>query len=114
MHYINILSDFRTDYEGYGILCSQDASIVPLVNDKDKEKKIIKCVPLFEDTLSHTFGSKGPLVYIVRENTDVLAEADNPIDTNSHYGSAGSLLEELNQRFHMMGLSTALTTRPCT
>ena len=98
MHYSNVLSGFKTDHEAYQLLRKQDAPDVPMVNDKDKEKKIIKWVPLFEDTLSRTFGSKGPLLYVIREAAEVPPEADDPLDADSHFGSSGSLLEELITR----------------
>ena len=65
MHYYNVIGGFKTKYDSYVLLKKQTSPKVPFVSDKDKEKKIIKWVPLFEDTLSRTFGSNGPLVYIV-------------------------------------------------
>ena len=76
--------------------CRKQTSLeVPLVSDKYKEKKIIKWVPLFEDALSSTFGSKYPLVFIVRENAEVPNVGDYPLTANVHYGASGSMLEEL-------------------
>ena len=66
IHYDNILSGFKTDYEAYSLLKKQDEPTAPVVNDKDKGKKIIKWMPLFEDALSRNFGPKGPLIYIFR------------------------------------------------
>ena len=65
MHFVNVIGGFKTEYNSYVLLKKQTSPKVPLVSDKDKEKKIIKWVPLFEDALSRTFGSNGPLVYIV-------------------------------------------------
>ena len=42
MHYNNVLTGFKTDYEAYTLLRKQDEPEAPLVNDKDKEKKVIK------------------------------------------------------------------------
>jgi hypothetical protein len=39
MHYNNILAAFKLDYDAYCTLKKQDAPDVPLVYDKDKEKK---------------------------------------------------------------------------
>ena len=64
-HYVSVLGGFKTDYDVYVLLKKQNSPEVPLVSDKDKEKKIIKWFPLFEDALSCTFRSKGPLVYIL-------------------------------------------------
>ena len=95
MHYSNILTGFKTDHEAYALLKKQDKPDPPVVSDKDKEKKIIKWMPLFEDALSRTFGSKGPLIYVLRENSAVPAEVDDPLVANAHYGQSGSMLEEL-------------------
>ena len=98
MNYINVLADFNNDNDTYNLLWKKDPPYTPLVNDKDKEKKIIKWVPLFEDTLSHTFGSKVTLVYVIIESAIVPDVTDDPLDTDSHYGASSSLLEELIQR----------------
>lgn len=42
MHYFNILKAFKEDHEAYVLLKKQDEPKYPAVNDKDKEKKIIK------------------------------------------------------------------------
>ena len=68
---------------------------VPLVSDKYKDKKIIKWLPLFEDDLLRTLGSKFPLVYIVRDNYDIPDVRYYPLKANAHYGASGSMLEEL-------------------
>ena len=103
MHYGTVLTGFKMDYEAYSLLKKQDEPDAPVVNDKDKEKKIIKWMPLFEDALSRTFGSKGPLIYVLRENADVPSEVDDPLDPNSHYGQSGSMIEELIKRLPHSG-----------
>ena len=42
MHYVNVLGEFKTEYGAYVLLKKQTSPEVPLVSDKDKEKKIIK------------------------------------------------------------------------
>ena len=103
MHYTNVLKGFKEDFDAYVTLKKQDNPDVPLVNDKDKEKKVIKWVPLFEDTLSRTFGSKGPLIYVLREDAAVPSEVDDPLQARAHYGSSGSLMEELIKRLPHTG-----------
>ena len=103
MHYGNVLTGFKLDYEAYSLLKKQDEPDAPVVNDKDKEKKVIKWMPLFEDALSRTFGSKGPLIYVLRENADVPSEEDDPLDPSSHYGQSGSMIEELIKRLPHSG-----------
>ena len=66
MNYIKILAAFNTNHDAYSLVCKQDSPDSPFLKNKDKGRKIIKWVPLFEDTLSRIFGSKGPLVYGIR------------------------------------------------
>lgn len=103
MHYGNILAGFKLDYEAYRTLKKLDTPEVPLVHEKDRDKKVIKWIPLFEDAMSRTFGAKGPLRYVIRETAAVTAEADDPLQANRHYGIAGSLLEELINRLPHTG-----------
>lgn len=51
--------------------------------------------PLFVDTLSCTFGGKGPLLYIIHEEAAVPTEDVDPLLPNCHFGVSGSLLKEL-------------------
>ena len=103
MNYVNKLEDFKTDYDADVLLKKQTSPEVSLVSDKDKEKKIIKWVPLFEYALSRTFGSKGPLIYIVQENAKVPGVGDDTLTVNTHYGASGSMLEELINRLPNAG-----------
>ena len=40
MHYVNLLEDFKTDYNAYVLLKKQTYPVASLVSDKDKDKKI--------------------------------------------------------------------------
>lgn len=60
-------------------------------------------MPLFEDALSRTFGSKGPLIYVLREDATVASEVDDPLDTNAHYEKSGSMIEEIIQHLPHTG-----------
>ena len=93
MHYVNFLGDFNTYHNTYILLKKQTFPEVPVVSDKEKEKKIIKWVPIFEYALLRTFGNKGPLVYIVLDNADILYVGDFPLTENAHYGASVSALE---------------------
>ena len=42
-----------------------------------------------------TFVSKGPLVYIAQENSEVTDVGDDHLTANSHYGASALMLEEL-------------------
>ena len=104
MHYINVLGEFNTDYDVYVLLKRKTSPEVPLVSDKYKDKKIIKWLPLFEDKLLRTLGSKFPLVYIVRDNYDIPDVRYYPLTENAHYGASGSTLRELIDRLHHSGI----------
>ena len=58
MQYVNVLGYLKTDYDDYVLLKKQTSHEVPLVGDKDKDKKIIKWVSIFEDVISRTFSRK--------------------------------------------------------
>ena len=42
MHYTNILSNFKIEFEAYEALKKKDAPDVPKINDKDGDRKIIR------------------------------------------------------------------------
>ena len=103
MHYTNVLSLFKVEYEAYASLKDEDEPKVPKINDSDSDRKIIRWAPIFEDYLSRCFGSKGPLRYVIRENEAVPSEIDDPLDANSYFGQSGSLIEELIARLPHTG-----------
>ena len=99
MHYSNVLSKFKIEYECYATLKDLDEPSVPLINDKDSDRKIMKWAPVFMDCMSRTYGARGPLSYVLREDEAVPAEADDPLAQNTdYYGKSGSLHEELIAR----------------
>ena len=83
MHYTNVLAKFKLEWEDYESLKSQDDLTIPCVLDKDQDKKIIKWVPIFQDCASRTYGSRGPIDYILRDNVNVATEADDPLDNQA-------------------------------
>lgn len=98
MHYTNVLSNFMIEYESYLELKKGDDPKVPRINDKDTDRRIICWAPIFKDTMYNTYGSRGPLGYVLRDDVAVPAEAEDPLDVNSYHGASGSLLEELIAR----------------
>lgn len=88
MHYNNVLVNFTIDWDAYKSQMSQDEPDVPLIIDKGSDRKVIKWVPTFMDCMSRTYGTRGPLSYVLRENTAVPAEVDDPLDQNSYYGQS--------------------------
>ena len=41
---------------------------------------------------------KGPLSYVLRENSAVPPEADDPLNADSYYGASGNMMDELINR----------------
>lgn len=103
MHYNNVLSNFKLEWEDYESLKSQDDPTVPLINDKDNDRKVIKWAPIFLDCVSRTFGSRGPLAYVLRDAVEVPSEIDDPLLDQSYHGSSGGLLDELIARLPHTG-----------
>ena len=98
LHYINVLADFVVDYQAYKDLRDQDEPEIPTISDKDNDRKIIKWAPIFMDCMSRTFGPRGPLSYVLRDEVTVPTEIDDPLMPNKWYGASGSLLDELVRR----------------
>jgi hypothetical protein len=103
MHYTNVLTSFKIEWEDYESLKSQDDPTVPVVNDKDNDRKVIKWVPIFLDCVSRTYGSRGPLAYVLRDTAEVPTELEDPLLQHSYYGQSGSLFEELIARLPHTG-----------
>lgn len=98
MHYNKVLKLFKVEWDTYRNLRDQDEPETPLINDKDGDRKVIKWVPTFLDSLTRTYGINGPLVYVLREDSEVPPEADDPLEFESYFGASGSLHEELIKR----------------
>ena len=103
MHYNNVLKNFKIEWETYQDLRDQDAPEVPLINDKDADRKVIKWVPVFLDCLTRSYGINGPLSYVLRENPLVPTELEDPLQPDSYYGASGSLHDELTARLSHVG-----------
>lgn len=98
LHYMNVLASFKIEYDAYEKLQKEDAPDVPPVKDADNERKVIKWAPIFIDCMSRTYGIKGPLAYVLRDNVEVVPEAEDPLQENSYFGISGGLQSELVAR----------------
>ena len=78
MAYSSILATFKTEHEAYLCIKDEDDAKVPKINEKDNDRKIIRCASIFKDCLSSSFGSRGPLIYVLREDPEVPDEAIDP------------------------------------
>ena len=103
MHYTNILQNFQLEYDDFESLKDQDDPDVPSISDKDVDRKVIKWAPIFKDCMSRTFGSRGPLAYVLRDDPAVPTELEDPLQANSYFGASGSLLDELIARLPHTG-----------
>ena len=103
MSYRNVFSDFKVDYKNYEQLKKQDAPKVPVVKESDGEKKIINWVPAFKDCMSRIFGLQGPLSYVLRKESTVPSEIDDPLNGNDYFGMSGGLVQEMTARIPHTG-----------
>ena len=104
MHYDNVLVNFKVEYESYAALKDLDAPKCPLILDRDGDRKVIKWAPIFLDCLSRTFGAGGgPLAYVLREDSAVPDETEDPLGQSNYFGASGSLQDELVARIEHSG-----------
>ena len=72
---------------------SEDEPKVPKIVDHDGDRRIIRCAPIFLDNLDSIIGAKGPLRYVLRDETIVPLEGKPPLDHNAYYGASGNLAD---------------------
>ena len=53
LHYTQVLSDFKVEWEDYEKLQDADEPTAPKINDREAERKVIKWVPIFMDVICH-------------------------------------------------------------
>ena len=104
MNYNNVLKFFKVEWETcYQDLLDQDTPDVPLISDKEGDRKVIKWVSVFQDCLARSYGVHGPLSYVLRDDPEVPAEVDDALDANSYFGESGSMQDELTARLPHVG-----------
>ena len=104
LHYNNVLSTFQIERQAYDNIKEEGSDMkVPLVYDKGGDRKNINWVPSFRDYCTTQFEALGPLTYVLRDKSDVPPVADDPLLTNTHYGSSGSMIAELENRLPHTG-----------
>ena len=103
MAYSSVLAEFKIEYEAYLSIKDDDDAKVPKINDKDADRKIIRWAPIFKDCLSSSFGPRGPLIYVLREDPEVPDEVTDPLLPNCYCGESGSLIAELESRLSHSG-----------
>ena len=65
MHYGNVLSIFNIKWDNYEDMNNTDDTNVPVINDKENDRKVIKMVSDFTDCISQIYRPIGPLVYVL-------------------------------------------------
>ena len=103
MSYNDVLKPFKVEWDTYQDLRDQDEPDVPLISDKDNDRKVIKWAPIFLDCLTRSYGIHGPLAYVLREEPVIPTEIEDPMDHDAYYGLSGSLHEELIGRLSHQG-----------
>ena len=103
MHYGNILSTFKIEWEAYEAIMSEDDPKVPKIVDRDGDRRIIRWAPIFLDSLYAIIGAKVPLCYFLREEPIVPLVGNDPLDQNAYYGASGGLADELVARLPHIG-----------
>ena len=91
MHYGNVLSTFKIEWEAYEAIMSEDDPKVPNIFDRDGDRRIIRWAPIFQDNLDAIIGAKGPLSYVLRYESIVPLEGNDPLYHNAYYGASGGL-----------------------
>ena len=94
--YSSVLETFKIDHEAYLSVKDEDNSKVPKINARDNDRKIICWDPIFKDCLSSSCGSRGPLIYVLREDPTVHDEVVDPLLPSCYFGESGSLISELD------------------
>ena len=101
---------FKIEWDAYQDLKKEEAPKCPAINDRDNDRKVIKWAPIFQDCLARTYGSRGPIIYVLREISAVPTEADDPLSTDdttgaidAYYGSSGCFHDELVARLSHTG-----------
>ena len=103
MHYGNFLSTFNIEWEASETIISEDDPKVPKFFDRDGDRRIIHCAPIFMDNLDAIIGDKGPLRYVLRDEPIFYLEGNDPLDKNAYYGAIGGLGKELVARLPHIG-----------
>ena len=96
MHYTNVLKSFYVEWKSVVKLSKEDKPNVPKLT---KHLTPIRWVESFKDCVLRTFGVRdAPLSYVIREESEVKIEVEDPLSFNKAYGTSGSIIEEMMKR----------------
>ena len=92
---------FRIKWDAYKDLKDVEAPKSPSINDQDNYHKVIKWDPIFRVWLIRAYETRGPLIYVLREVSEVEDEVQDPLGaddlgvTNSYFEKSGCLQDKL-------------------
>ena len=96
MNYTMVLKWFYTKWEVIVELAKEDKPDVPILH---KNSTPLKWIESFRDCIFCTYGvRKAPLSYMICENVEVPAEADDPLLQEKAHGESGSVIDEMIKR----------------
>ena len=87
MHHSNILAVFKIEWDAYQDLKKEETPKCPAINDRDNDRKVIKWALIFKDCLVRAYGSRGPIIYVLRDTSTVPTEADDLLSTDDATGA---------------------------
>ena len=76
----------------------QDDPKAPFIVDKDSDPKVMKWSSILLDYLFCTFGSRGPLSFVLCDDVGVPSGVHDPLLPNAYYGDSGILLDKVTVR----------------
>ena len=94
MGHASVLENFKIEHEAYLSVKDDDDLNVSKMNDRDNDRKIIRCAPIFNDFLSNSCGSRGPMKCVLREHHTVPDKVVHLLLSNCEHGESGSLISE--------------------
>ena len=103
MAYSSVLATFKIEYEAYLSIKDEDDAKAPKINDKDNDRNIIRWAPIFKDCLSSSFGSRGPLICVLREDPEVTDEVIDPLLPSCYCGVSEIVIAELESHLSHSG-----------
>ena len=98
MDYSSILATFKIENEAYISVKGEDDPNAPKINDRDNDRGITRWDPIFKDFLVSSYGLRGPLNSVLREDPIISEEIMDPFLPNCYYGESRRFISELESR----------------
>ena len=92
------LETFKIEHDAYLSVKDDDGSKVPKINHRWNDLKIMFWSHIFNYCLSNSYGSRGPLTHVIREDPTMTNEVMEPLLCNFYYEESGRLISYLESR----------------